>query len=72
MVGALTSAWNSYGIPTRHWYSVLGVYDVPRIGSTIKYRLIKLRNPWGKDAQSTSTNFTHTFNDNDALWNYIS
>jgi hypothetical protein len=47
MVSALTSSYNTYNIPTNHWYSVLGVYDVPRVGSTIKYRLIKLRNPWG-------------------------
>lgn len=47
------------------------MYDVARTNSNYPIRLIKLRNPWGRDSLSNAR-YTHSYHDFDSLWYYIS
>ena len=71
IVAAKTTGNSLYGLPANHWWGILGVYDVARTNSSYPIRLIKLRNPWGRDSLN-NTKYTHSYHDYDSLWYYIS
>eukprot|EP00347_Sterkiella_histriomuscorum_P009273 403341839 len=60
----------SNGLAKSHAYTLLEAYILKEQNGTIKARLFKMRNPWGKDGK-----YKGQYNDNDPIWtqgNYAS